>query len=160
MRPCSMCRDPRDAMPTLCDDGAERWLCAACSTGVPQFLGQELQGTEHAGDALHVPFEQVQCAIYMRTTFEEMHEFHSMCRFELHAQWGRIEPVLIAHNYLQFHALIDFSDSNPFDCYYLLLMCRKHGVPLVVADPAILPYGADLTGIRLIVPAPRSRASA
>ncbi len=70
--PCYRCAFPGETMDFACEEtGKVEWLCANCSTGVPQFLGQELQGIEHAGSVTEVLFEQVEAAIYLRSDLPE-----------------------------------------------------------------------------------------
>jgi hypothetical protein len=159
-RPCARCGDPRDAMDFRNEaTGATEWLCAACYTGTNDFLGQQSQGPRHMGDARCFDFRDIKCIVYLRTTFDHCDELHSDCRFELHQQWSTIERLMMANGISEFHSLIDFDDSASFELQYILTLCRRHPrVPLVVASPDLLPWGDDMNGIRLLLPAPRWKA--
>lgn len=163
--PCSRCCDPYETLPFDNEQTGEReWLCTACCSGTNGFLGQE-QGeadAQYAGDPRHVEkdeFALVECIIYLLSDAPEEDRWLHSTRWGLLQQWGPIQRLVAEHNWSRFHALIDYDDGNPFDLEFLLIMCRRNPhIPLVVANLSILPYGADLSGVRVV--APRSRAEA
>lgn len=162
--PCARCCDPYETMPFRNRKTREvEFLCTACCTGTNGFLGQE-QGPEDAqyvGEPRNAEWGLVECVIYLRSDAPEEDRWLHATRFDLLQQWGKIQRLVAEHGWSRFHALIDYDDCNPFDLEFLFIMCRKNPhIPLVVASTAILPFGADLSGVRVVAPVPRSRAEA
>jgi hypothetical protein len=100
----------------------------------------------------------VSAVAVMFSTQQEWREHRPDARSEFQAQWAVIERLLLAHGHKHFHALFMMDDTKQFELEYILYQCRRNGTPLVVADAALLPWGADMSGVRLLHPASRDKA--
>lgn len=158
---CSGCGNDFDEIMPIDDgpDGHTRWLCTACHVHGKHVLGQPSPIEMKCSPIAAEWPRDVEVVVALFSTDTTFREHRPDARLEFRAQWHKVEPLLEQAGIRTFHPLFQFiggDDGNdasvPGELEYVLAQCRRHGVALVVADEALLPYGTRLDGVLLVTP--------